>query len=258
MTAIKKPKTAESVVKADGSMPLNKYISQAGVCSRRSAVELIKGGHVRVNGTVIKEPGHRTLAEDMVKVHNKLIQQVKKADYIYVVLNKPRGTVTTASDELGRPSVIDLVKLPRKARLFPVGRLDINTSGVLFLTNDGDLAQKLAHPSSRIEKVYEITVHKEIEPSDVERIKKGIRLEDGIVQIDGLYLLPTPKKNMVGITLHSGKNRVVRRVFDALNYFVEKLDRVSCAGITKKGLARGAWRHLNKREVEKLKKLGGK
>jgi 23S rRNA pseudouridine2605 synthase len=240
----------------DEAVPLNKFIAHAGVCSRRAAVELIKDGYVRVNGTVIKEPGHKIAADDAVKVHNKLIARVKSKDYVYIILNKPRGTVTTASDERGRPSVVDLVKLPKKTRLFPVGRLDINTSGVLFLTNDGALAQKLAHPSSQVEKVYEITVHKEIEASDVERIKKGIRLEDGVVQIDGLYLLPTPKKNMVGLTLHSGKNRVVRRVFDALNYFVEKLDRVSCAGITKKGLARGAWRHLTKREVEKLRKIG--
>lgn len=236
-------------------MPLNKCIAQAGICSRRNAVELIEDGHVKVNGTVIKEPGHKVSPDDTVKVHNKLIQ---KEDHVYVVLNKPRGTVTTASDEQGRQSVIDLVKLPRKQRLFPIGRLDINTSGVLFLTNDGSLAQTLAHPSNHIEKVYEITAHKEIEASDVERIKKGIRLEDGIVKVDGLYILPTPKKNMVGITLHSGRNRVVRRVFDALNYFVEKLDRVSCAGITKKGLARGGWRYLTKREVEKLKKLRAK
>jgi 23S rRNA pseudouridine2605 synthase len=255
MTIEKKTKIAE---KSDGSMPLNKYIAQAGICSRRSAVELIKGGHVRVNGQVVKEPGHKVSGDDAVKVHSKLIQKVKKEDYVYIVLNKPRGTVTTAADELGRPSVIDLVKLPKKQRLFPIGRLDINTTGVLFLTNDGDLAQMLSHPSNQIEKVYEITVHKEIEPSDVERIKKGIRLEDGLVQIDGLYLLPTPKKNMVGITLHSGKNRVVRRIFDALNYFVEKLDRVSCAGISKKGLARAAWRHLTKREVSRLKKMSGK
>lgn len=251
--AIKQTKPAS---KTDGSVPLNKYIAQAGVCSRRAAVEVIKDGHVRVNGQVIKEPGYKVSTDDAVKVHNKLITQVKPADYVYVVLNKPRGTVTTASDDQGRPSVVDLISLPKKARLFPVGRLDINTTGVLFLTNDGELAQKLSHPSNRIEKVYEITVHKEIEPSDLERIKKGIRLEDGVVTVDGLYILPTPKKNMVGITLHSGKNRVVRRVFDALNYFVEKLDRVSCAGITKKGLARGAWRHLTKREVQKLKKLG--
>lgn len=238
------------------AMPLNKFIAQAGICSRRNAVELIKEGHVKVNDRVMKEPGYKIADGDAIKVRNRLIKRVKPEEYIYVVLNKPRGTVTTASDELGRPSVIDLIKLPKKQRLFPVGRLDINTSGVLFLTNDGQFAQHLAHPSNRIEKVYEITLHKEIDPRDIERIKKGIRLDDGVVTVDGLYVLPTPKKNMVGITLHSGKNRVVRRVFEAMNYFVEKLDRVSCAGISKKGLARGAWRHLTKREVSRLKKLG--
>lgn len=253
MIGTKKQKPAGQTAAKNGVMPLNKYIAQAGVCSRRNAVDLIEGGHVKVNGSIIREPGYKVSQEDNVKVHNKLLS---KQDYVYVVLNKPRGTVTTVSDEQGRPSVVDLVKLPKKTRLFPVGRLDINTTGVLFLTNNGDLAQTLAHPSNHIEKVYEITVHKEIAPSDIEYIKKGVRLSDGVVQIDNLYLLPTPKKNMVGLTIHSGKNRVVRRVFDAINYFVEKLDRVSCAGITKKGLARGEWRYLTKREVEKLKKLG--
>lgn len=168
---------------ADEAVPLNKFIAHAGVCSRRAAAELIKDGYVRVNGSVIKEPGYKISADDAVKVHNKLIARVKPKDYVYIILNKPRGTVTTASDERGRPSVIDLVKLSKKARLFPIGRLDINTSGVLFLTNDGALAQKLAHPSSEVEKVYEITVHKEIEASDVERIKKEFVLKTALFKL---------------------------------------------------------------------------
>lgn len=236
----------------DGQMPLNKYIAQAGICSRRNAVELIKEGHVKVNGKVVKEPGFKITADHSVKVKNRLI---RKEEPIYVLMNKPRGVVTTVSDEKGRRAVVDLIKLPKKQRIFPVGRLDINTTGVLILTNDGYFAQQLAHPSKRVTKVYDVTIHKDIYPEALDQLKKGIRLEDGVAVADEVYLIPGPKKNKIRVTLHSGKNRVVRRMFEHMGLIVEKLDRVSFGGVTKRGLARGESRQLTKREIERLKKV---
>ena len=236
---------------AQQNMPLNKYIAQAGICSRRNAVELIKEGHVKVNGKVVKEPGFKVSSDHSVKVKNRLI---KKEELIYILLNKPRGVVTTVSDEKGRRAVVDLIKLPKKQRVFPVGRLDINTTGVLLLTNDGYLAQKLAHPSNRIAKVYDVTLHKEIYPEALDQLKKGIRLEDGVIAVDDYYLIPGPKKNKIRVTLHSGKNRIVRRMFEHMGLIVEKLERVSFAGISKRGLGRGDYRRLTKKEIERLKK----
>ncbi len=234
------------------SMPLNKYIAQAGICSRRNAVELIKEGHVKVNGKVVKEPGFKVVSDHSVKVKNRLIQ---KEEPIYVLMNKPRGVVTTVADEKGRRAVVDLIKLPKKQRIYPVGRLDINTTGVLLLTNDGYFAQNLAHPSKRITKVYDVTIHKDIYPEALDQLKKGIRLEDGIAVADEVYLIPGPKRNKIRITLHSGKNRIVRRMFEHMGLIVEKLDRVSFGGITKRGLARGDSRSLTKKEIERLKRI---
>lgn len=231
---------------------LNKYIAIAGVCSRRNAVELIKEGHVKVNGKVIKEPGHRVMSGDAVKVKNRLLSGQQEP--VYVLLNKPQGVVTTVSDEQGRATVIDLIKLPKGQRVYPVGRLDVNTTGVLILTNDGNLAQKLAHPSHQLAKVYDVTVHRAIESNDVELIKKGVRLKDGIMAVDDVFMIETPKQNKIRITIHSGKNRVVRRLFEAMGYIVEKLDRLSFGGISKRGLSVGQWRTLKKIEIERLLK----
>ncbi len=234
------------------NMPLNKYIAHAGICSRRHAVELIKDGHVKVNGKVIKEPGFKVSSQDAVKVKNRLI---KSEQSVYIVLNKPRGVVTTVSDERGRSTVIDLIKLPKKQRVYPVGRLDVNTTGVLLLTNDGDLAQKLAHPSNRVPKVYDVTVHKPLDPALIEHLKKGVHLKDGITQVDDCFILPSAKQNKIRITLHSGKHRIVRRIFEHFGYIVEKLDRVKFAGISKRGLSVRDWRKLTTTEINRLKGL---
>jgi 23S rRNA pseudouridine2605 synthase len=251
MTHKKLKKTVEPKIDQN-HMPLNKYIAQAGICSRRNAVELIKDGHVKVSGKVVREPGFKVTSDHSVKVKNRLIQ---KEEPIYVLMNKPKGVVTTVSDEKGRPAVVDLIKLPKKQRIYPVGRLDINTTGVLILTNDGYFAQKMAHPSSRIPKMYEVTLHKDIYPEALDQLKKGIRLEDGVIAVDDLYLIPGPKKNKIRVTLHSGRNRIVRRMFEHMGLIVEKLERVSFGGITKRGLARGESRRLTKKEIERLKKF---
>jgi 23S rRNA pseudouridine2605 synthase len=254
-TTPKAPKKTEQKAAASALMPLNKYIAQAGVCSRRKAVELVKEGLVRVNGRVELEPGYAVQPKDAVKVSGKLIAPVSPKEYVYVLLNKPAGYVTTVQDEKGRPAVVELVNLPSKPRLYPVGRLDINTTGVLLLTNDGDFAQKMSHPSFKASKVYDVKVHKALDPQDLELLKKGVRLTDGVAHVDEYFILPDQSKQKVRITLHSGKNRVIKRLFEQLRYFVEKLDRVEFCGLSKKGLARGTWRFLTKREVEKLKKM---
>lgn len=233
-------------------MPLNKYISIAGICSRRNAVLLIKDGHVKINGKVVKEPGVRVGSDDVVKVKNRVIHS---QEHVYVVLNKPRGVVTTVSDEKGRPTVMDLITLARKQRIYPVGRLDVNTTGVLILTNDGDLAQKLAHPKGRISKVYDVTVHKALPPEAPDAIKAGIRIDGAVLQVDDCHLLQSPKNNKIRVTIHSGKNRIIRRLFEVLGYIVERLDRVDFAGISKKGLALGQWRVLKKSEIARLKSV---
>lgn len=245
-------KTAKKPTQIAAGMPLNKYIAQTGICSRRNAVELIKDGCVTVNGKVITAPGHRVISSDAVKVNNKLLAQ---QEHVYVMLNKPRGVVTTLKDQSKRRTVVDLVTLPKKVRVFPVGRLDINTTGVLIMTNDGDLAHALAHPSNEISKVYDVTTHRAIEEKDIEAIKRGVRLNDGVVRVDDCQLLSEAKRNKMRITLHSGKNRVVRRLFEHLRFFVERLDRVKFAGLAKKDLPLGAWRYLTQAEIERLKSL---
>lgn len=232
-------------------MQLNKFLAHAGIASRRAAVELIKKGSVSVNGTIIKDPGHRVIEGDLVKVHGKpvMAQELK-----YIMLNKPAGFVTTASDELGRNTVLDLIK-GIKERLYPIGRLDKNTTGLLLLTNDGDLAGKLSHPSSDITKVYHVTVHKTFTEEDRERLLAGVRLADGKVKADRVSHALGTKKDQLRITLHSGKNRVIRRLFEALGYEVKKLDRVQYAFLPKKGLSAGCWRKLTRKEVDLLKKL---
>lgn len=245
-------KSSAPAAKTDADlMPLNKYISHSGVCSRRDAVGLIKGGKVKVNGELILEPGHKVALTDDVKVAGKKMNPVK--DFVYILLNKPKDYITTTEDPQERKTVLDLLKGAPDIRIYPVGRLDRNTSGVLLLTNDGDLSQKLTHPSNEIKKVYAVTLDKPLTKAHFEQILKGVELEDGPAIIDTLAFTDTKDLTQVGVELHSGRNRIVRRLFEHLGYDVKALDRVVFAGLTKKNITRGKWRFLNEKEVRDLK-----
>ena len=229
---------------------LNKYLANAGVCSRREADEYIQAGAVLVNGTVVTELGTKVLRSDEVKFRDQPVTMEKK---VYVLLNKPKDYVTTSDDPQQRKTVMDLVKNVCEERIYPVGRLDRNTTGVLLLTNDGDLASKLTHPKFLKKKVYHVYLDKPVTATDLQKIAEGIELEDGEVHADAIeYASPTDEKQ-VGIEIHSGKNRIVRRIFESLGYRVVKLDRVQFAGLTKKNLRRGDWRFLTQKEVEMLR-----
>ena len=229
---------------------LNKYLANAGVCSRREADEYIQAGVVLVNGTVVTELGTKVLRSDEVKFRDQPVTMEKK---VYVLLNKPKDYVTTSDDPQQRKTVMDLVKNACEERIYPVGRLDRNTTGVLLLTNDGDLASKLTHPKFLKKKVYHVYLDKPVTATDLQKIAEGIELEDGEVHADAIeYASPTDEKQ-VGIEIHSGKNRIVRRIFESLGYRVVKLDRVQFAGLTKKNLRRGDWRFLTQKEVEMLR-----
>ncbi|QEC54753.1 pseudouridine synthase [Flavisolibacter ginsenosidimutans] len=233
------------------AMPLNKYIAHSGVCSRRDAVDLIKGGKVKVNGELILEPGHKVALSDEVKVAGKRLNPVK--DFIYILLNKPKDYITTTDDPQERKTVLDLLKTAPPARIYPVGRLDRNTSGVLLLTNDGDLSQKLTHPSNEIKKVYAVTLDKPLTRAHFEAILKGVQLEDGPAGVDVLAYTDAQDHTQLGVELHSGRNRIVRRIFEHFGYDVKALDRVVFAGLTKKNVNRGKWRFLTEKEVRDLK-----
>ena len=229
---------------------LNKYLANAGVCSRREADEYIQAGAVLVNGTVVTELGTKVLRSDEVKFRDQPVTMEKK---VYVLLNKPKDYVTTSDDPQQRKTVMDLVKNACEERIYPVGRLDRNTTGVLLLTNAGDLASKLTHPKFLKKKVYHVYLDKPVTATDLQKIAEGIELEDGEVHADAIeYASPTDEKQ-VGIEIHSGKNRIVRRIFESLGYRVVKLDRVQFAGLTKKNLRRGDWRFLTQKEVEMLR-----
>ena len=229
---------------------LNKYLANAGVCSRREADEYIQAGAVLLNGTVVTELGTKVLRSDEVKFRDQPVTMEKK---VYVLLNKPKDYVTTSDDPQQRKTVMDLVKNACEERIYPVGRLDRNTTGVLLLTNDGDLASKLTHPKFLKKKVYHVYLDKPVTATDLQKIAEGIELEDGEVHADAIeYASPTDEKQ-VGIEIHSGKNRIVRRIFESLGYRVVKLDRVQFAGLTKKNLHRGDWRFLTQKEVEMLR-----
>ncbi len=236
---------------AEATTRLNKFISNAGVCSRRQADEYIKAGYVTVNDVTILEMGHKVAAKDVVKFKNKRVIFEKK---IYLLLNKPKGYLTTVSDDRERKTVMDLVSTVKDARLYPVGRLDRNSTGVILLTNDGELAQKLSHPSGEVTKVYQVELDKPLASKDLLKIREGVTLEDGNASVDQVdYTLPRGDDRFVGIELHSGKNRIVRRIFEHLGYEVVKLDRVLYAGLTKKNVPRGKWRFLSEKEVIFLK-----
>lgn len=237
-------------VDPDAPIRLNKFLANAGVCSRREADEFITAGVVSVNGQVVTELGTKVKQTDEIKFHDQPISIEKK---VYVLLNKPKDYVTTSDDPQNRKTVMDLVRNACKERIYPVGRLDRNTTGVLLLTNDGDLASKLTHPKYLKKKIYHVYTDKNVTAADMRQIAEGITLEDGEIHADAIdYASPTDKKQ-VGIEIHSGKNRIVRRIFESLGYRVIKLDRVFFAGLTKKNLRRGDWRYLTEQEVNMLR-----
>ena len=229
---------------------LNKFLANAGVCSRREADEFIQAGVVTVNGEVVTELGTKILRTDEVKFHDTPVSLEKK---VYVLLNKPKDYVTTSDDPQQRKTVMDLVKDVCPERIYPVGRLDRNTTGVLLLTNDGDLASKLTHPKFLKKKVYHVHLDKNLTSHDMDQIREGITLEDGEIKADAVEYADERDKAQVGIEIHSGKNRIVRRIFESLGYRVTKLDRVQFAGLTKKNLRRGDWRFLTEKEVDMLR-----
>ena len=229
---------------------LNKFLANAGVCSRREADEFIQAGVVTVNGKVVTELGTKVLRTDDVKFHDQTVKMEKK---VYVLLNKPKDTVTTSDDPQQRKTVMDLVKNACPERIYPVGRLDRNTTGVLLLTNDGDLASKLTHPKFLKKKIYHVFLDKNVTAHDMQQIATGITLDDGEVHADAIEYASPTDKSQVGIEIHSGKNRIVRRIFESLGYRVVKLDRVQFAGLTKKNLRRGDWRFLTEKEVDMLR-----
>ena len=229
---------------------LNKYLANAGVCSRREADDFIQAGVVTVNGQVVTELGTKVLRGDEVKFHDQPVTLEKK---VYVLLNKPKDYVTTSDDPQQRKTVMDLVKDACPERIYPVGRLDRNTTGVLLLTNDGEMASKLTHPKFLKKKVYHVYLDKNVTMHDMQQIASGIELEDGEIQADAIEYADDHDKSQVGIEIHSGKNRIVRRIFESLGYRVTKLDRVQFAGLTKKNLRRGDWRFLTEQEVDMLR-----
>lgn len=240
----------EQFIDPNEPIRLNKFLANAGVCSRREADEFITAGVVSVNGEVVTELGTKIKRSDVVKFHDEPVSIERK---VYVLLNKPKDTVTTSDDPQERRTVMDLVKGACNERIYPVGRLDRNTTGVLLLTNDGDLASKLTHPKFLKKKIYHVHLDKNLTKADMEQIAAGIQLEDGEIHADAISYTDDFKKDQVGIEIHSGKNRIVRRIFESLGYKVVKLDRVFFAGLTKKGLRRGDWRYLSEAEVNYLR-----
>ena len=246
-TAPKKPSQEE-----EKGIRLNKYIANAGICARRQADQYIAAGNVEVNGKPMTELGYRVQPTDVVKFDGKNISAEKKE---YILLNKPKGFITTTQDEKGRKTVMDLVSGAAQGNIKPVGRLDRLTTGLLLLTNDGELMKKLTHPSHGVRKIYHVVLDKKLSLSDFHKIQEGLTLEDGFIQVDDISFVEGAPHNELGIKIHSGRNRIVRRIFESLGYVVEKLDRVVFAGLTKKDLPRGHWRPLTQQEVINLKNL---
>ncbi|MCX8020646.1 MAG: rRNA pseudouridine synthase [Chitinophagaceae bacterium] len=250
----KKPKPiirAPEEHSAGSLIPLNKFLSHAGIASRREAADLIRAGKVKVNGELITEPGFKVNPKDEVRYLGKKV--IPSKHFVYILLNKPKDCITTTRDPEGRKTVMDIIRNATAERVFPVGRLDRNTSGVLLLTNDGELAQMLTHPSHQIKKVYQVTLNKSLAPADFERLKKGIMLEDGEAAVDDIAYINVNDRSQLGVEIHSGRNRIIRRMFEHLGYEVKYLDRVVFAGLTKKNLPRGKWRFLTPQEVRNLK-----
>ncbi len=238
---------------AKDQMPLNKYVAHAGISGRREAAELVKAGHVTVNGDIVYEPGFKVTETDKITVKGKPVHLQK--NLVYILINKPKDYITTAKDPEGRKTVFEIVAHATKERIYPVGRLDRNTTGVLLMTNDGELAQKLTHPSFEIKKIYEVKLDKPLVKKDFDAILSGVMLEDGMIQADSVGYADSKDKSVIGIEIHSGRNRIVRRLFEHLGYDVRNLDRVMFANLTKKNVDRGKWRFLNEKEVRLLKYL---
>ena len=253
----KKGKDKQEEFETPKEIRLNKYLAHSGVASRRKADELISKGLVKVNGKVVSEVGMKVQARDKVVFEGKEVKPERK---VYILLNKPKGYITTTDDEKDRKTVMDLVKsasvklkLPYDLRLYPVGRLDRNTTGVLLITNDGDLSLTLTHPSNSMAKIYKATLNKPLAKEHFEALLEGTELEDGMAKIDELAYVDSKDGHILGIEIHMGKNRIVRRLFEHYGYVVEKLDRMTFAGLTKKDLPRGKWRFLSDKEVRQLK-----
>lgn len=237
----------------DGTIRLNKYIANTGICSRREADELIKAGAVSINGKIVTEMGYKVKPGDIVNYGGQTIRQERK---VYILLNKPKDYITTVDDPQKRKTVLELIKGACKERVYPVGRLDRNTTGLLLLTNDGELTKKLTHPTSGVKKIYHVVTDKSVSKQDIIKLTEGFRLDDGFTKADSAAYVDTAEsKKEIGIELHSGKNRIVRRMMEHLGYKVVKLDRVVFAGLTKKDLPRGRWRFLTEKEIGMLKMI---
>jgi len=230
---------------------LNKFIAHAGICSRRKAADLVKGGFIKVNGEIEKNPAIEVDESDKIEYMGKPINIVKNK--IYLLLNKPKNVISTMSDERGRKTVWDIVESKVNTKIYPVGRLDRNTTGLILMTNDGELSQRLAHPKTKVKKIYQVTLDKPLEEADLLKMQKGFPLEDGFAKVDVISYINDQPQNCVGVQLHSGKNRIIRRMFEHINYKVELLDRVYFAGLTKKDLPRGWSRFLMSKEIIMLK-----
>ena len=248
-----KPSSNEPKKIDDGSMRLNRFIAHAGICSRREADTFIIAGSVEVNGKVVSEMGYKVLPGDSVKFDGRLLTPEKME---YVLLNKPKNFLTTTEDDKGRKTVMDLIRNASKSRLLPVGRLDRNTTGLLLFTNDGEMAARLTHPRYAVRKIYHVVLDRALKVSDLQQIEKGVDLDDGSISVDAISYITNATKREVGIEIHSGRNRIIRRIFEHLGYEVAKLDRVMFAGLTKKDLPRGQWRALDSKEVSFLKMIG--
>ncbi len=247
--AVVKPGVKDKTVFAE--MPLNKFMAHCGVCSRRDAVTLVKEGKVKVNNTLIIEPAFKVIENDEVVFNGKKLFVTK--NLVYILLNKPKDYLSTTDDPQGRKTVLQLIGAATTERVYPIGRLDRNTTGVLLLTNDGELTQKLSHPSYNITKLYEVKLDKVLIKADFEKILNGITLEDGEIKADAIAYADAKDKSVIGIEIHSGRNRIVRRIFESLGYDVKGLDRVMYANLTKKNVDRGKWRFLSEKEVRLLK-----
>lgn len=241
----------QSVMKTeDESVRLNKYIAASGICSRREADQLIQTGLVSVNGKIITEMGVKVNPQDVVRYNN---EKIKSERLVYILINKPKDFITTVKDPYAKRTVLDLTRNACRERIYPVGRLDKNTTGVLLLTNDGKLTKALTHPSYNKAKIYQVTLDKSLSKDHFRQILDGIELEDGKIQADALSYTDVTDKKRIGIEIHSGRNRIVRRIFEHFGYRIRKLDRVYFAGLTKKGLTRGKWRFLTEQEITMLK-----
>jgi 23S rRNA pseudouridine2605 synthase len=249
----KSKKQAKDLPKAkheDELIRLNKYIASTGLCSRREADELIQAGLIAVNDKLVTEVGTKVKPSDVIKYNGERLKEEKK---VYILMNKPKDYIATLEDPHAKKTVIDLIKGACRERVYPVGRLDRNTTGVLLLTNDGELTKRLTHPRFEKMKVYHVELNKSLKPDDMEKIATGIMLEDGFIKADAINYVNPEDKKQIGIEIHSGRNRIVRRIFEHLGYEIRKLDRVYFAGLTKKGLSRGEWRFLTEKEINILK-----